>query len=60
MTLKWSLGLLGGRPNHALWVIGAVESEAIHLDPHYCQIHAPDVKPLFFMGASLGMTRVAR
>ena len=37
LSLECGLGLLGGRPNHALWVVGSVEAEALYLDPHHCQ-----------------------
>lgn len=43
LEMSGSLGILGGRPQHALWLIGAVESEAIYLDPHYCQDHVGEV-----------------
>lgn len=35
--LKNSLGIIGGRPNHALYLLGYVNNEVIYLDPHYTQ-----------------------
>lgn len=32
-----SLGILGGRPNHALYFIGCCGNDLIHLDPHTTQ-----------------------
>lgn len=36
-TMKQSLGILGGRPRHAVWFIGFTGNEFICLDPHVTQ-----------------------
>jgi len=38
-TSPHSVGILGGKPNHAYWFIGHVEDELIYLDPHTTQVH---------------------
>ncbi|CAL1541661.1 unnamed protein product [Lymnaea stagnalis] len=35
--LKQSVGIIGGKPNHAHWFIGFVDKELIYLDPHTTQ-----------------------
>ena len=34
---KNSLGIIGGRPNHALYLVGYTEDDIIYLDPHTTQ-----------------------
>lgn len=41
-TMKQSLGIIGGRTNHASYFIGYVGNELIYLDPHTTQIHISD------------------
>lgn len=36
-TFKQSLGLIGGRPNHAYYFIGFVDNDLVYLDPHTVQ-----------------------
>ncbi|CAG2179040.1 unnamed protein product, partial [Oppiella nova] len=36
-AMKQSLGIIGGRPNHALYLIGCVANELVVLDPHTTQ-----------------------
>jgi len=37
LSLPQTRGLLGGRPNHALYILGFVENQVIYLDPHITQ-----------------------
>lgn len=36
-VLRQSLGIIGGKPNHALWFLGYIGNELIYLDPHTTQ-----------------------
>jgi len=36
-SLPSSLGVIGGSPNHALYLLGCVEEEVLYLDPHTTQ-----------------------
>jgi len=40
-TLPTTLGVIGGSPNHALYLLGFVEDEVIYLDPHTTQPASP-------------------
>lgn len=37
LSLKQSVGIIGGKPNHAHWFIGTVGDELVYLDPHTTQ-----------------------
>ena len=37
-TVRQTLGVIGGRPNHALYMMGYVGDEVIYLDPHVTQV----------------------
>lgn len=41
-TIKQSLGIIGGKTNHASYYIGYVGNELIYLDPHTTQMHKDD------------------
>lgn len=41
-TLPHTLGVIGGRPNHALYLLGFVEDEVMYLDPHTTQPASPE------------------
>lgn len=41
MHLPHTLGVIGGRPNHALYLLGCVEDEVVYLDPHTTQPAVP-------------------
>lgn len=40
-TFDATLGVIGGRPNHALYMLGYVGEEIVYLDPHVTQMNAP-------------------
>ncbi|ELT88258.1 hypothetical protein CAPTEDRAFT_225251 [Capitella teleta] len=37
LTFKQSVGIIGGKPNHAHWFIGFLEDELVYMDPHTTQ-----------------------
>ncbi|XP_052784203.1 cysteine protease ATG4B-like isoform X2 [Mya arenaria] len=37
LNLKQSVGMIGGKPNHAHWFVGYVGEELVYLDPHTTQ-----------------------
>ncbi|XP_064639372.1 cysteine protease ATG4B-like [Lineus longissimus] len=39
LTLKQSVGIIGGKPNHAHWFVGYVGDELVYLDPHTTQLY---------------------
>lgn len=43
-SLPQCVGLLGGKPNFALYFVGVQDNELIFLDPHYVQeaVHSPE------------------
>ena len=43
-SLPCSLGVIGGSPNHALYLLGVVGDEVLYLDPHTTQpsVSSPD------------------
>ncbi|XP_025079025.1 cysteine protease ATG4B-like [Pomacea canaliculata] len=38
LSLQQSVGIIGGKPNHAHWFIGFVGDEIVYLDPHTTQL----------------------
>lgn len=45
--MRQSLGIIGGRPNHALYFIGVVGNELVYLDPHSTQLFVDLDEPNF-------------
>ncbi|XP_052214699.1 cysteine protease ATG4B-like isoform X1 [Dreissena polymorpha] len=45
LSLKQSIGMIGGKPNHAHWFIGYMGDELVYLDPHTTQmvVEADDI-----------------
>lgn len=43
MTWKWFRGLIGGKPQKALYFVGMKEDEYVYLDPHYVQNANEDI-----------------
>jgi cysteine protease ATG4 len=41
---KWFRGLIGGKPQKALYFVGMKEEEYVYLDPHYVQTAQEDIK----------------
>jgi cysteine protease ATG4 len=41
LELKQSVGLIGGKPRHALWFIGYNDNHLLYLDPHKTQNSVP-------------------
>ncbi|KAI0227946.1 Cysteine protease ATG4B [Lamellibrachia satsuma] len=44
-TMKQSVGIIGGEPNHAHWFIGYVDDEVVYLDPHTTQPYVDVTAP---------------
>ncbi|XP_041347603.1 cysteine protease ATG4B-like [Gigantopelta aegis] len=38
LSVKQSVGIIGGKPNHAHWFIGHLGEELVYLDPHTTQL----------------------
>ncbi len=52
LGIPYSVGVIGGRPSHALWFFGHVDNELLFLDPHTTQPavdlgHDPDVSSYY-------------
>lgn len=43
MTWRWFRGLIGGKPQKALYFVGMKEDEYVYLDPHYVQSANEDI-----------------
>ncbi|CAL8103838.1 unnamed protein product [Calicophoron daubneyi] len=37
LQVKQCVGIMGGRPSHAVWIVGTVEDDVLCLDPHTTQ-----------------------
>lgn len=57
--LKNSLGIIGGRPNHALYLIGYTGDDIIYLDPHITQQYVDlDADPLEALDEELSTKKI--
>lgn len=56
-ALPQSLGILGGRPNHALYLIGCVGDDLVYLDPHTTQTAVNIAEDVRLKGSSTSETQ---